>query len=152
MRFRQAGSRSSPQRSSDSLRIWVRAYKRLKRLVVPPGFEPGPTPFQPIPPGAKRLTFQGFGRAVVQAISVRLADMFARCLHGRAGRTARSGACYDDGVRLVEAHYENGVLRPVERLGLRSGECVSLMVVRRPDPRRWDLAVEHFEARRPYSF
>ncbi len=43
-------------------------------------------------------------------------------------------------VRLVEAQYENGVLRPVERLGLRSGERVNLMVVRYPDPRRWDLA------------
>jgi predicted DNA-binding antitoxin AbrB/MazE fold protein len=40
----------------------------------------------------------------------------------------------------VEAQYENGVLRPVEHLGLRSGERVNLMVVRRPDPRRWDLA------------
>ena len=43
-------------------------------------------------------------------------------------------------VRLVEAQYENGVLRPVERLGLRPGERVNLMVMRRPDPRRWDLA------------
>ncbi len=43
-------------------------------------------------------------------------------------------------VRLVEAQYEDGVLRPVERLGLRSGERVSLMVVRRADPSRWDLA------------
>ncbi len=43
-------------------------------------------------------------------------------------------------VRMVEAQYENGVLHPVERLGLSSGERVSLMVVRRPDPRRWDLA------------
>lgn len=43
-------------------------------------------------------------------------------------------------VRLVEAQYENGVLRPVERLGLRSGEHVNLIVVRRPDPRRWDLS------------
>jgi predicted DNA-binding antitoxin AbrB/MazE fold protein len=43
-------------------------------------------------------------------------------------------------VRLVEAQYENGVLRPVERLGLRSGERVNLMVLRRPAPRRWDLA------------
>lgn len=42
-------------------------------------------------------------------------------------------------VRLVEAQYENGVLRPVERLGLRSGERVNLIVVRRPDPNRWDL-------------
>ena len=42
-------------------------------------------------------------------------------------------------VRLVEAQYENGVLRPAERLGLCSGEFVNLMVLRRPDPRRWDI-------------
>jgi predicted DNA-binding antitoxin AbrB/MazE fold protein len=40
----------------------------------------------------------------------------------------------------VEAQYEDGILRPVERLGLRSGERVGILVVRRPDPRRWDLA------------
>ena len=44
------------------------------------------------------------------------------------------------GVRLVEALYENGVLRPTEGLGLRSGERVNLIVVRRPNPGRWDLA------------
>jgi len=43
-------------------------------------------------------------------------------------------------VRLVEAHYEDGVLRPSERLGLRPGERVNLIVLRRPEPRRWDLA------------
>lgn len=43
-------------------------------------------------------------------------------------------------VRSVEAQYENGVLRPTERLGLRAGERVSIIVVRRPDPARWDLA------------
>ena len=43
-------------------------------------------------------------------------------------------------VRVVEAQYEDGVLRPAERLGLRPGERVSLIVVRRPDPSRWDLA------------
>ena len=42
-------------------------------------------------------------------------------------------------VRLVEAQYENGVLRPSEQLGLRSGERVNIIVVRRPDPGRWDL-------------
>ena len=41
---------------------------------------------------------------------------------------------------MVEAQYENGVLRPSERLGLRPGERVNIMVVRRPDPGRWDLA------------
>lgn len=40
----------------------------------------------------------------------------------------------------VEAHYENGLLRPVSPLPLRSGERVALIVVRRPDPARWDLA------------
>ena len=43
-------------------------------------------------------------------------------------------------VRVVQAQYEDGVLRPAERLGLRPGEQVSLIVVRRPDPSRWDLA------------
>jgi predicted DNA-binding antitoxin AbrB/MazE fold protein len=43
-------------------------------------------------------------------------------------------------VRFVEAHYENGMLRPEERLGLRPGEHVKLIVMRRPDPSRWDLS------------
>jgi predicted DNA-binding antitoxin AbrB/MazE fold protein len=42
-------------------------------------------------------------------------------------------------VRLVEARYENGVLLPVDRLGLRPGESVNLIVVRRPVAGRWDL-------------
>ena len=42
-------------------------------------------------------------------------------------------------VRVIQAQYENGVLRPTERLALRPGE-VSLIVVRRLDPGRWDLA------------
>ena len=32
------------------------------------------------------------------------------------------------------------MLRPAQQLGLRQGEQVSLIVVRRPDPSRWDLA------------
>ena len=43
-------------------------------------------------------------------------------------------------VRVVEAQYEDGVLVPTQRLSLRPGEQVSLIVVRRPDPSRWDLA------------
>lgn len=43
-------------------------------------------------------------------------------------------------MRVVEAQYEDGILRPAERLGLRPGERVNLIVVRRPDPSRWDLA------------
>jgi predicted DNA-binding antitoxin AbrB/MazE fold protein len=43
------------------------------------------------------------------------------------------------GVRVVEAYFENGALRPSEHLGLRSGERVKIIVVRRPDPGRWDM-------------
>ena len=32
------------------------------------------------------------------------------------------------------------MLRPSERLGLRPGERVNIIVVRRPDSGRWDLA------------
>ena len=43
-------------------------------------------------------------------------------------------------MRVIEAQYEGGVLRPVEQLSLRPGERVKLIVVRNPDPKRWDLA------------
>src|SRR3954467_10400301 len=42
-------------------------------------------------------------------------------------------------MRLVEARYEEGLLRPEKPLSLRQGEQVALIVVRRPDPRRWNL-------------
>ena len=42
-------------------------------------------------------------------------------------------------VRVIEAQYGDGVLRPTEGLGLRPGERVNLIVVRLPDPNRWDL-------------
>lgn len=41
-------------------------------------------------------------------------------------------------MRVFEARYEEGVLRPTEPLALRAGEMVNLIVVRRPDHRRWD--------------
>jgi predicted DNA-binding antitoxin AbrB/MazE fold protein len=40
---------------------------------------------------------------------------------------------------IIEAEFDNGVLRPMRRLPLRSGERVGIVVVRRPDPARWDL-------------
>jgi predicted DNA-binding antitoxin AbrB/MazE fold protein len=40
----------------------------------------------------------------------------------------------------VDALYENGLLRPVTPLSLRAGERVSVIVVRKADPARWDLA------------
>jgi len=42
-------------------------------------------------------------------------------------------------MRLVEARYEKGMLKPREPLALRSGESVNLIVVRRADPSRWDM-------------
>ena len=43
-------------------------------------------------------------------------------------------------MRPVDALYENGLLRPVSPLPLRSGERVAVIVVRRPDSSRWDVA------------
>ena len=42
-------------------------------------------------------------------------------------------------MRIVDASYENGLLKPAEPLALRPGERVGLIVVRRPDPDRWNL-------------
>jgi predicted DNA-binding antitoxin AbrB/MazE fold protein len=50
-----------------------------------------------------------------------------------------NGACYYFAVRIIEAHYENGLLRPKSPLALRLGERVGVIVVRWPDPARWDL-------------
>jgi predicted DNA-binding antitoxin AbrB/MazE fold protein len=43
-------------------------------------------------------------------------------------------------MRVVEAQYEKGMLRPSTPLALRPGERVHLIVLRKPDPSRWDLA------------
>ena len=43
-------------------------------------------------------------------------------------------------MRPIEAQYQDGILRPSEQLSLLPGERVNLIVVRRPDPSRWDLA------------
>ena len=43
-------------------------------------------------------------------------------------------------MEVIEAEFNEGVLRPVRRLPLRPGERVGIVVVRRPDPLRWDLA------------
>ena len=42
-------------------------------------------------------------------------------------------------MRPIDALYENGLLRPVSPLPLRSGERVALIVVRRSDSSRWDV-------------
>lgn len=42
-------------------------------------------------------------------------------------------------MEIIEAEFEDGVLRPIRRLALRPGERVGIVVVRRPDPARWDL-------------
>jgi predicted DNA-binding antitoxin AbrB/MazE fold protein len=43
-------------------------------------------------------------------------------------------------MRVVEARLESGLLRPSRPLALRPGERVHLIVVRQPDPQRWDMA------------
>jgi predicted DNA-binding antitoxin AbrB/MazE fold protein len=42
-------------------------------------------------------------------------------------------------VKPVEASYENGLLRPAKPLPLAEGEQVRLIVVRKSDPKRWDI-------------
>jgi predicted DNA-binding antitoxin AbrB/MazE fold protein len=42
-------------------------------------------------------------------------------------------------MEFIDARFVNGVLRTVRRLPLRPGEHVGIVVVRRPDPARWDL-------------
>ncbi|HXJ91511.1 MAG TPA: antitoxin family protein [Terriglobia bacterium] len=44
------------------------------------------------------------------------------------------------GSRVVEAEYEKGMLRPSAPLALRPGERVHLIVMRQPDPKRWDMS------------
>jgi predicted DNA-binding antitoxin AbrB/MazE fold protein len=42
-------------------------------------------------------------------------------------------------MRPVEALYDGGLLKPTTPLALRPGERVGLIVLRLPDPSRWDL-------------
>ena len=42
-------------------------------------------------------------------------------------------------MRPVEACYENGFLKPTQPLKLRQGEKVPVVVLRHPDPARWDM-------------
>jgi predicted DNA-binding antitoxin AbrB/MazE fold protein len=44
------------------------------------------------------------------------------------------------GSRIIEAEYEKGMLKPSTPLGLRPGERVRLIVMRQPDPKRWDMS------------
>jgi predicted DNA-binding antitoxin AbrB/MazE fold protein len=43
-------------------------------------------------------------------------------------------------MEMIEAEFNEDVLRPLRRLRLRPGERVGIVVMRRPDPSRWDLA------------
>jgi predicted DNA-binding antitoxin AbrB/MazE fold protein len=42
-------------------------------------------------------------------------------------------------MKAVEASYENGLLKPAKPLQLNEGEHVRIIVVRLPDPSRWNL-------------
>lgn len=42
-------------------------------------------------------------------------------------------------MRIIEARYEEGLLKPEAPLALTPGERVALILIRHPDPRRWDL-------------
>jgi hypothetical protein len=42
---------------------------------------------------------------------------------------------------MIEARYEEGLLKPEKPLALAPGERVALIVLRHPDPRRWDPSI-----------
>jgi predicted DNA-binding antitoxin AbrB/MazE fold protein len=42
-------------------------------------------------------------------------------------------------MRTIEALYEDGLLKPQTPLSLRPGERVAVIVLRQPDPNRWNL-------------
>ncbi|HET9956058.1 MAG TPA: antitoxin family protein [Polyangiaceae bacterium] len=42
-------------------------------------------------------------------------------------------------MRSIEARYEQGILKLTQPLPLTPGERVRVIVVRQPDPKRWDL-------------
>jgi predicted DNA-binding antitoxin AbrB/MazE fold protein len=42
-------------------------------------------------------------------------------------------------MRWIEARYEEGRLKPERPLTLTPGERVALIIIRHPDPKRWDL-------------
>jgi predicted DNA-binding antitoxin AbrB/MazE fold protein len=44
------------------------------------------------------------------------------------------------GSWVVEAEYEKGMLKPSTPLALCPGERVQLIVMRQPDPKRWNLS------------
>jgi predicted DNA-binding antitoxin AbrB/MazE fold protein len=48
--------------------------------------------------------------------------------------------CYSSCMRSVEAKYEQGTLKLAQPLPLSPGERVRVIVVRQPDPKRWDMA------------
>ena len=43
-------------------------------------------------------------------------------------------------MKLIEASYEKGLLRPAKPLPLGEGECVRVIILRRANPSRWNLA------------
>jgi predicted DNA-binding antitoxin AbrB/MazE fold protein len=42
-------------------------------------------------------------------------------------------------MRFIEDRYEEGLFKPKTPLALTPGERVALIVIRHPDPRRWNL-------------
>ena len=66
--------------------------------------------------------------------------LFSEISIGNLGNRRSVAHVRIDGVKALEAQYENGVLRLSDKLALRPGERVSIIVIRRMDQSRWDLA------------
>lgn len=63
----------------------------------------------------------------------------AAALRSAAGLASLLGRATIRRLEFIEADYSDGVLRPKQPLRLRPGERVGIMIVRRPDARRWNL-------------
>ena len=74
------------------------------------------------------------------AYHVSLREMWVGLVVGLTKKRPALTACYSSPMGPIDALYENGLLRPVSPLPLRPGERVAVIVVRKADPARWDVA------------
>src|SRR5262249_46808789 len=68
-----------------------------------------------------------------------IAGLTAGSVKGGGGGGSARGDSIAAVMRLIEARFEEGLLKPETPLALQPGERVALIVVRHPDPRRWNL-------------
>jgi predicted DNA-binding antitoxin AbrB/MazE fold protein len=84
-------------------------------------------------------TLSGFGKTVCKLYAIGLLAADSE-ISGAKWRWAPSaGVWYHYGMGPVEARYEQGTLKLAQPLPLTPGEEVRVIIVRKPDPERWNL-------------